>query len=281
MSAHDHLLRLDIDFGALLRSTFSNAFWLQRNISIEYVNTNGLHHSMYTKPARFSYLSTTSRMIERELTVRPLLSYQDVQTLEIYSHFDSFPPVLPLNNLFVKFPRLNHLKTDGIFDLPPIASIISTHLRSLTILKSTNPLFRQILKFFPNLNFLSLHSLGNIQPWINPNLPPISSIKVFKLITRHDISMEDLYKLLEIFPNLREFYLTLRYTASNSPRDVQPYLIFEQLMSKIAPLQYIETNFDIKHDASMLHIWRKHMKTLEVHPSEFSDGNIFRLKIWF
>lgn len=272
---------LATDFRPLINATFSNAFWLLRNINIEYSFTPGGHYSIYTKPINSRHLSTTIRMIERDFAARPSVPYSLVQHLNISSSRDPFPPVLSLKTLFEKFPYLNHLTTDTMFELPANNSIISTRFKSLTISQSSTASFRRFFDYFSHLRILSIESSTNLQHWLNADRRPIVSIECLKFVVSHDLSIDDLAKFIEIFPNLNEFYLTIRYNISHSARDIQPYLIFEQILAKIQQIRYIETTFDIKHDVVVTYMWKNHSKCFTNQLTAFSDGNIFRLKLWF
>ena len=250
-------------------------------MNIEYTFMAGGHYSIYTKPITAPRLSTTARMLERDLSVRPSFCYPHVQQLHVFSSVDPFPPVLSLTNLCQKFPFLRDLTTDTMFELPTSPSMISSRLQALTISRTTTPAFRPLFDYFPQIKSLSIESLPNLQQWLNADRRAIPSIQSLKFVIFQDLSIEDLSTFIQTFPNLNDFSLTIRYNVSQSPRDIQPYVIFEQILSKIPRIRYIETTFDIKHDPVVPWIWKNHLKSFAVEPTAFSDGNLFRLKIWF
>jgi hypothetical protein len=270
---------LDIDFNPLLKSTFSSAYWLQKNIAIECFTTSTKHVSIYTLPITNSRFSTTVDVIDKQISVKSPPSHLYIQNLIILSNSDYCSPKLSMMNLFTKFPYLTHLEIDTVLLLPRDISICSNHLRSLSLCNYSLPSCCQLLNYFPGVKSLSITSL-------QCTLLDIDSCSISMLsITRLKISIgsvdtNKLPNITKYFPNVNEFYLIIKNSPNRSNDDFRHYEKFDCFSKEFIHLRYIEITLPIKQDYFPLPHWMNIFDSSQTICKKTTDGNSLVLKTW-
>lgn len=268
------------NFRTLLKTTFCNQFWLQRDMQIQCCSSKDHHVTIYTTPLVTSSLSTRIEIIENELAIHPLISHRHLKRLLIQSNALEPGSSVPLKHLFSQFPDLTHLTLDTILlDLPTSPSIGSLRLHSLTVRQQTLVSCCELLQHLPNVRSLTLDFASVVRPFSLSSPPVIPSIARLHVLTTvlHDAALQ---QLIAGFPKLVEFTATIR-SRSNLPLDFSEALsMFDQCQEKWTRLRYMEMTFPIRVEELL---WSQCMALslpVNIQLTRNTSSEVVRLQRW-
>jgi len=263
---------LDIDFKLLLKRTFSSAYWLQKNTTIQCYTTPSKHVTIYTLPLKISHRSTTVDIIDQEISVKSSPSHVHIQNLTILSNSNSSLN-LSMINLFAKFPCLTHLTMDIVLLLPPTRIICSNRLRFLSLTNYSLISCCELLDYFPQVISLSITNSFCERLCIDSCSKSSRSITRLKLII-DSFYTSNLSNIKQYFPNLKEFYLIIKSIVYGSLDDFRQFEKFEGLSDGFTHLRYMEISLPIK--SGLLFI----PESDRIRRIKTSDGHYLISKKW-
>ncbi|CAF3133791.1 unnamed protein product [Rotaria sp. Silwood2] len=269
----------DIDFNSILKTTFSSAYWLQKNITIQYFSTASKHVSIYSLPNTSSHLSTSGDVIDHEFSMKSSPSHLNIQSLIVHSSTDNYSPKLSITNLFTKFPSLTYLKLDTVLLLPPTIIICSNHLRSLSLCNYSLLSCCQLLDYLPQV--ISLSIKNSLCKTLTIENCPKSILSITRLkITIDSIQIKNLSNITQYFPNVNEFYLLIKNTSNRATDDFRQCEKFEFFSQGFIHLRYFEITLPIKQDCFSIPTWMHTLNTNQRICVKTKDGNSLILKAW-
>jgi hypothetical protein len=271
------LFYLDIDFKSILKTTYSSAYWLQKNIAIQCFSAPSNHVSIYTLPITNSHRLTTIDIIDKEISVKSSPSHRNIHNLVILSNTNYPSPKLSLTNLFTKYPCLTNLKIDTILLLPPTTTICSNRLHSLSLYNYSFVSCSKLLDYLPQVTSLSITNSFCTDSDFCPK--PFRSITRLKL-TIDSFLLNNISNINQYFPNLNEFYLIIKNSTGRSFDYFHQHEKFECLSQGFSHLRYFEITLPIKQDSSSNTNSINTSNSRQTIHTKTSDGHHSISKIW-
>ncbi|CAF1470628.1 unnamed protein product [Adineta ricciae] len=272
----------DIDFYSFLKPTFSNAYWLQKNLDIQCVTTSSKHVSIYTIPLVTSSLSTMVDTIDKVISVNsfPSKFHQTIQQLHIHSDFGISSPKLPIKNLFAKMPYLVHLHIDMEFVFPPTIVSCSNYLTSLSLQNYSLLSSFTLLSYLPNVKTLSLTNFYCSRSMLKSSLKTIPSVKRLKIVY-NPTDVHNLTYITEYFPNIEEFSLVVSHSNNRLVLEYGQHEKYDLFLKDFQFLRFIELVVPAKADSFPFSRWRQILDSKQATYDEKSQNGLLVFKSWF
>lgn len=266
-------------FNSHLKKTFSSAYWLQKNITIQYFSTSSKHVLIYTLPITNSYLSTTVDFIDSEFVTKSSPIHKSIQSLTIRSNSDDYSPKLSIIHVFNRFPYVTHLRLETVLLLPSNVTICSTRLRCLSLCNYTLSSCCQLLGQLPQVTSLSITGLSCKILTIDTcskSYPEITRLK----ISIDAVQINNLFNIIQYFPNVNEFSLLIKNPTNRSIDDFRQDEKFELFSQGFIHLRYFEVTLPIKQDSLQTSNWLDTLNPNQWIFVKASNGNSVILKTW-
>ena len=272
-------MSLDLNFKSLLKTTFSNAFWLQKNLIIDCFNSSSTDIAIYTYPMRKISRRTTVDIIDQDLSCNSSVRHENIQDLTILSTSESSVH-LCLKNIFDKYPYLIHFRMDSMLNHPPREMICSNRLRSLSLFNCSLISSCQLLDYLPQVISLSIRCSTCERLNLN-SLTKSSSRTITRLkLIIHSFQFSSLNNLKEYFPKLKEFSLMIRSISSGSLDAYRQCVEFEGLATNFTHLRFMEISLPIKQGFLLIPTRDSSVELNRISRVKTSDGHYLILKYW-
>ena len=235
------------------------------------------HISIYTLPITNFHISTTADIINEEILRDYSLSHTNIRSLVM--RFDSSSR-LSITNLFHKFPYLTHLSLETKLLLPPEITICSNRLRSLSLHDYSLFSCYQLLGYLPQVISLSITTSFDPTHVVDFCPKPIPSVTRLRILI-DSIYINNLSNLIQYFPNVNEFYLTIKNTFTQSMDDFRQYEKLLYLSHRFVHLRYSEIILPMKSESPPISNGMSLSNSYQLVTIKEASGNCIASRTWY